>query len=292
MKRSLHVPVGVLLAHVALAAAAPEPSAKGWNNPEDPHKDCKIQREGNALSIEMPGTDHDYDPLRKQLNAPHILREIQGNFELQVRIRIDCPLAAQSTVKGRHPCVSAGFVMIFPDRYPHRSFCRRLDYGIVQQRIGIDDFAVKPLLPHPQIEKETRKGIGEDGCVLYKDWIFGVKISDNREVTIERERLQQSRPRIWDRGWRDWPIPKKADCVYLGIEQWDKGIAFFLSPDGEKWIRVTSCIPPLPAKSKVGLAAYTTSPEPSKVRFDQIKFSQGTEKTRMQTMFAEPVMRR
>lgn len=163
---------------------------------------------------------------------------------------------------------------------PYRSVCDRLDYGIVQQRIGIGDFAVAPILADPQIEKESRKGIGEDGCVFFKDWVFGLKQIGNREVTIDRARFQQPRPFLFDRGWRDWPMPKKADCTYLRMEQGDKWINFFMSPDGEKWTKVMWCGPTLPAKSKVGLAAYTTSSEPSKVRFDQVKFTQGKKKKR------------
>lgn len=279
MKRSLCVLSGSLLVCVALAAPAPDPM-KAWDNPVDPDQDCKIRRDSGVLSIEMPGTEHDYDPLRKRLNAPRILREIEGEFDLQVRMRIVCPRSAQSSVKGHPACVSAGFLMIFPDTYPYSPVCRRLDYGVVQQRIGIDDFPFKASLPYPQIEKESRKGIGEDGCVLWRDWVFGARVSENGEITIDRDRLKQSSLDILDRGCRDWPMPKKIDCVYLRMEQGDKYISFFMSPDGEKWTRVVVCAPALPAKSKVCLAAYTTSSEPSKVRFDQIKFWRGKNEKR------------
>lgn len=275
MRRSLYVLVGFSLVYAALAAPAPDPLAKGWGSLVNPDKDCKLRRDSSTLSIEMPGTDHDYDPLRKRLNAPRILREVEGEFDMQVRIRIDCPPSAKSTAKGHPPCVSAGFIMIFPETYKYNSICMRLDYGRMQQRIGIDAFAVEPLLAPPQKGKASRKGLGEDGYIFFKDWNFKEKVSDKLEVTIDRQRVRHVRPFLFDDGWRDWPMPKKADCVYLRIEQREKRITFFMSPDGEKWTGVMNRHPAMPAKSKVGLAAYTTSSAPSKVRFDRVRFTQG-----------------
>lgn len=282
LNRSLCVFVVLLLVYAALAAPAPDPSAKGWGNPIDPDRDCKIRRDGSALNVEMPGIDHDYDPFRKRTNAPRILREIDGEFDLRVRVRIDCCRSAQSTVKGQPSCVSAGFLMIFPDADDTccSVFCMRLDFGILQQKVGTQDFPVEPLLANPQIENASRKGIGEDGCVLWKDWGFEVKVSETHEKTIDRERMKQGRPLILDRGWRDWPIPKEANCLYLRMKQGEKRITFFMSPDGEKWTKLISCAPTLPAKSKVGLAAYTTSTQPSKVRFDRLKFTPSTKQER------------
>jgi hypothetical protein len=272
MIRPIFSLVLLLAACAVLAAPAPEPFKSGWGNPEDPDKDCKIRRGGSVLSIDMPGTDHDYDPLRKRLNAPRILREIDGQFDLQVRIRIDCPRSAQSTVKGQPPCVSAGFLILFPDTCTYRRAYMRLDYCTLQKKVKID-YAGKPLLPNPQMEKESRE-IGAGSFVLWRDWMFAVEVSkEHREAKINRDKLEQSRPFLYDRGWRDWPIPKNADSVHVRMEQRGYWIHFFLSPDGEKWTKLMWTGPSLPAKGKVGLAAYSTSTEPSKVRFDQLKFT-------------------
>jgi hypothetical protein len=277
MNRSFCVLAGLFLVSVALAVPAPDPFVKLWGHPIDPDKDCKIRREGSALSIDMPGTDHDYDPLRKQFNAPRILHEVEGDFDLQARIRIDCCRSAQSTVEDQPPCVSAGFLMLFPDTCKYRRAYMRLDYCKLQKKVKID-YAGKPLLPDPKMEQEPRE-IGEDGFVLWRDWSFAVEASkDRREVMINRDRLEQDRPWLFDRGWRDWPIPKNADCVHVRMEQRGYWIRFFLSPDGEKWTESMGTGPSLLAKGKVGLAAYTTSSEPSKVRIDQIKFTQGNKK--------------
>ena len=52
---------------------------------------------------------------------------------------------------------------------------------------------------------------------------------------------------------------------------------FYISPDGEKWTRLGS-LPHMPQKCKVGLAAYSTSTEPAKVRFDQLKIARDKKK--------------
>ena len=213
MKRSLYVLsvllLGVLLlACAALAVPAPKPSLRGWGDPVNPDQDCKIRFDRGVLSIEMPGTAHEYDPARKRFNAPRIVREIEGEFNLQVRIRIDCPPSAQSSLEGHPAYVAAGFLTLYPEsplylKPPQVTACERVDYGVMQQRIGILDFParledwpevdVRHRLCHlalPQIEKESRKGIGEDGCVLRKDWIYNSMSRENGGSVIGSNRFE------------------------------------------------------------------------------------------------------
>jgi hypothetical protein len=291
----------LLLTCAALAVPAPKPSLKEWGDPVNPDQDCKIRFDGGVLSIEMPGTEHEYNPYRKRFNAPRIiLREIGGEFDLQVRIRIDCPTSAQSSAEGQPAYVSAGFLMLYPDsplylepRY--ETACERVDYGVIQQRIGILDFPVEiddwPAhrrgqrhLAYPQIEKESRKGIGEDGCVLRKAWVYEARAIENGGPIIGHNRYLQLALDLFDRGWRDWPMPTKADCVYLRMERGHiygrKGIVISISPNGEKWTQVMSHTWGTHPRPKVGLAAYSTSSKPSKVRFDQIKLWRGKKQKR------------
>lgn len=84
-------------------------------DPLDPDKDCKIKCDKDALLIEMPGTDHDYAPVRKRFNAPRIFCDLEGNFDVQLRVRIDYRPSAQATVKGHPSFISAGFLLIHPE---------------------------------------------------------------------------------------------------------------------------------------------------------------------------------
>jgi len=283
MKHFFCVCTCLLPVWIALAAPAPESPLKDWGEPVNPDKDCKIRRNGSVISMEMPGNDHDYDPVRKRFNAPRFLREIDGDFDLRVRVQIDCRHSDRSTVKGQPSFVSAGFLLLYPET--DRAVCGRLEYGLAQKGIGLDAFANKPRLHWPQVEEESRKGIGEDGCAIVRGWQSNGK--RNLVEPWDRKRLGQYY-QISDRGWNGWPLLKKSGPVYLRLEVRDLSFFFFIGPDGDKWAlaeqggmgaynaeqgRIIAY-----EKIQVGLAAYTSATEPCKVRFDQIKLIRGKKK--------------
>ncbi|HTU91951.1 MAG TPA: hypothetical protein VMF69_17850 [Gemmataceae bacterium] len=247
----------------------------GWGKPIDPDKDCKIQRDKDALTIEMPGTDHDYDPVRERLNAPRLFSELEGEFDVQVRVRIDSRPSAPSTVKGQPSFVSAGFLLIYPEEGEY-SVCDRLEYAVSQQGSIPDAFAVAPRLAEPRRKSLAPKEKGADSYAVMKTWIGTHRRKGNRIEWNHREPIQYSN-QIWERGWQKWSLPEKAEYAYLRLEQREGVAIFFISPDGEKWTRL-DYLPHVLAKCNVGLAAFSTSPEPSKVCFDQLKLWRGKKK--------------
>lgn len=271
MNRSFCVFAALLLACAAVSAPAPGPFAGGWSNPIDLDNDCKIRRSDGVLTLEMPGSDHDYDPIRKRFNAPRLLRDVEGNFKIQVRAWIDCCPSDQSTAKGQPSCVSAGFLVIYPET--GRCICDRFECGISQPKIGLDGYTIKPHLPSYQKEPKSRKGIGEGGYAAMKVWDCNKQKVDR---TYDRESARLSHD-LWDRGWRNWPLspmPKKTNCFYLRLERQNGWFNFFISADGEKWTALIQRSDPH-TKLKLGLAAYSTSSESSKVRFDRLKLTWG-----------------
>jgi hypothetical protein len=145
----------------------------------------------------------------------------------------------------------------------------------LQDGVGLDKFAVAPFLAGPQLGGESRKGIGEDGYAAVSSF-FCKKRNDG--MIWDRETPGLSLYMICDSGWKDWPLSKKANFAYLRLKHRDgRHFDYFLSPDGEKWSGLGSRSGP-PAKVKLGLAAYSTSSEPSKVRFDQLKLWRGKKK--------------
>ncbi|HEY7326293.1 MAG TPA: hypothetical protein VH592_01540 [Gemmataceae bacterium] len=274
MRRSLCVLAASLLACATLAAPAPEPFISGWGSPIDPDKDCKISRAGNALTIEMPGNDHDYDPIRKRFNAPRLLRDMEGDFKIQVRVQIDFLSSSKSTVKGQPSYISAGFLLIYPET--GRCICDRFEYGISQPGIGLGSYALAPKLGWRQLDSESRKGIGEDGYAIMKNWDCKLLQFNN---TWDRESPKLSHM-LWDRGWDawpTWPMPKKTNTVYLQLELQERWFRFLISADGKWYTEVIKRSGP-PTKFKFGLAAFSTSSRPSKVRFDQLKLTRGKKK--------------
>jgi hypothetical protein len=75
-------------------------------------------------------------------------------------------------------------------------------------------------------------------------------------------------------------LKAKPEYAYLRLKRSDETFYPYVSPDGEKWTLLTggAGFRHLPAMLKVGLAAYSTSSERSKVRFDQFKLIQDRKK--------------
>jgi regulation of enolase protein 1 (concanavalin A-like superfamily) len=75
-----------LAALVATATPAPDkPWVTGWEK-VDPKGDCKFEREGERLAITVPGEGHGVD----DLDAPRLLREVEGDFVVEVRVTGEC----------------------------------------------------------------------------------------------------------------------------------------------------------------------------------------------------------
>lgn len=233
MKRNIVVFAVLMLACCALAAPAPEPFVAGWGKPVDPDKDCKIKRDKSALIIEMPGTYHDYAPDRKRLNAPRLLRDFEGDFEMQVRVRIDCRPSVQSTVEDKPSYVSAGFLIIPPDNY--WTNCFRLEYRVAGQGDGVDGCLATRV--------GNIEGTGKVGAVGYKppEWPFKGK-PDYVYLRLERS----------------------GEVLSYKISSDGKTWVNTYGGGGKVG---------LPSKLTVGLSACTTSTDLSKVQFDQLKLS-------------------
>ena len=215
--------------------AAPAPKT-GWDRPIDPNRDCKFDIKDDTVIIELPGTDHDLAPERGRFNAPRLLRDVKGDFMMQVRISGSFRLSAKSTVEKQDPSVAAGLVLI-----PADLTCIRLEYGAYRR------------------EGEQRT------CPAFR-------MRGERIYNMEMD---------WELPWKPDPDAEKEAHIYLSLERKGDFVYQGISPDGKKWrygfkVRVRE----LPEKIKVGLAAYSTSTEPFKARFDQFKLIPGARKGR------------
>lgn len=76
----------------AKVASEPEPEPKGkelaeWGLAIDTDGDCKFTNDGKkSLSLEIPGTWHDLNPHVNKLNAPRIVRTVEGDFSVTVKV--------------------------------------------------------------------------------------------------------------------------------------------------------------------------------------------------------------
>src|ERR1700722_16379001 len=87
MNRIAALLLGALLATLASAAPAPLPRADDWVSGWDkPVGGCRFDRKGDKLTITVPGKGHALDVRGGRLGAPHILRDVEGDFVVEVRV--------------------------------------------------------------------------------------------------------------------------------------------------------------------------------------------------------------
>ena len=79
----------------AKTAGGLEPDPKGknladWGLAIDPDNDCKFVPDGKkSLTIEVPGTWHDLNPHVNKLNSPCVVRTVDGDFSITVKVAGD-----------------------------------------------------------------------------------------------------------------------------------------------------------------------------------------------------------
>lgn len=85
--RPLALAVLCALSTFVVAAPAPKPGpwVRGWDRPIDPRGDCKFDRDGEKLTLTVPGK-RGKDLLRGDPNAPRLLRDVKGDFAVVVRV--------------------------------------------------------------------------------------------------------------------------------------------------------------------------------------------------------------
>jgi hypothetical protein len=235
MIRLISALIPVLATCTVLAAPAPEPFKSGWDKPIDPGRDCRFVIKGGTLTIVLPGTDHDLAPKRERFNAPRLLRDVEGDFMIQVRVSASYRPSAKSSVDEEEPSVAAGLVLL-----PADGNCIRFEYGAY------------------------RRGGAQRACPAFRMRGEGI-------WNMEQD---------WTPAWKKDGRAAEIEHIYLGLERQGHTIYPFLSPDGKKWDRNFNVeLPALPAKLKVGLAAYSTSTEPFQSTFDQFKLIRGSKKS-------------
>src|SRR5262245_4751159 len=83
----------------------------GWGKAVDPDGDCKFTLDQGNLTIKIPGKDHALAFERNQMNAPRVLRDVEGDFVVQVKVSGDYPAGAMSVVETRRPFHGSGLLV-------------------------------------------------------------------------------------------------------------------------------------------------------------------------------------
>jgi regulation of enolase protein 1 (concanavalin A-like superfamily) len=118
MRRSLLV----LFAAPLLLVAAPIPKetdaqklAKLYGLPVDPAKDCKFTLSGDKLTITAGKGDHDLSVQSNEMNAPRVLKEIEGDFEVTVQVSGDYPKGAKGASEKRTIVFYGSGILVWDD---------------------------------------------------------------------------------------------------------------------------------------------------------------------------------
>jgi regulation of enolase protein 1 (concanavalin A-like superfamily) len=89
-----------------------------WGDLIDPDNDCKVQDQGGALLVEIPGTLHDLNADIDKFNAPRVVREVTGDFSVTVKVAGQFQPGPQSTKPRTFPYNGVGiFVWQDSDNY-------------------------------------------------------------------------------------------------------------------------------------------------------------------------------
>ena len=108
----------VLCGVLAASYPAPQdvPFETGWDKPVDPDGDCRFLHDKGVLTIELPGRHHDLAAEADIVNAPRLLRDVEGDFTAQVRVDGYFRPTIVSTYNQAVPFLSGGLVLMNGDR--------------------------------------------------------------------------------------------------------------------------------------------------------------------------------
>ena len=108
---------------IAIASETPQPaeirsrySIPGWGDVINPDGDCTVALADRKLTINLPGSDHALMPERGRTNAPRVMQEVTGPFDLQVKVTQHFTVNAKTIVAGRNPYQDAGLLLWMDDR--------------------------------------------------------------------------------------------------------------------------------------------------------------------------------
>lgn len=88
------------------------PLLKGWGRVTDPDGDCAVALRAGAVEFRIPGKPHDFAADIEIQNSPRVLREVAGDFVVEVKVEGELRPGATSTIPGRLSYHGGGLVAI------------------------------------------------------------------------------------------------------------------------------------------------------------------------------------
>jgi uncharacterized protein (TIGR03067 family) len=91
-------------------------SIPGWGKVVDPNRDCQFAKSKDELTITVPGGEHDLNPYFRNLAAPRVLRNANGDFDLQVEVPVFNFPKPKASIAGHTNFVAAGLLLWVDDQ--------------------------------------------------------------------------------------------------------------------------------------------------------------------------------
>ena len=111
-RRSILLAVVVCLIIIVGYLTAQRPkTVRGWGTLIDLDNDCAVREEAGKLMITIPGGTHDLNMELGGMNAPRVLREVDGDFTVQVKVSGGFDPGNEAAKSGTAPFNSAGLLL-------------------------------------------------------------------------------------------------------------------------------------------------------------------------------------
>ncbi len=221
----------------AISETTPAAELPDWGRPIDPDQDCKFTLGPRSLTVELPASWHDLagPPLLK-FNAPRVLREVDGDFVLTVKVSGDFKPRPPTTSLLSVPYLGGG-ILLWSDS---DNFIR------LERATLVRDGQV---VPHIAFLKQEG---GEGKPVDY------VMPFEENDCYLRLERKEGQILGAVSGDGADWKQLNPTGTL-------GKPEASAIMPDYMRTDTVWS------SKLKVGLLAISTSSDPFSVKFEQIE---------------------
>jgi hypothetical protein len=198
---------------------------KGWGQPIDPDGDCSINLKDGRLTIKVPSNrrGHGLEAELNTLNAPRVLRDIDGDFIADLEMEGAFKPVGPSANPDGFPFVGAGLLLWSDDG----NYIRLERAAIVR-----DEHLLNP----------AGGAGGQDEQLV--PYILFQERRDRRVVPP------------------DPGVPVPDGPIFLRLERKKDQIMAAVSVDGHGWRAFPPRTVRLPAKLKLGVAAISSSSEP------------------------------
>lgn len=97
------------------AAALGAEALPGWGHPVDPDGDCSFDFDGGSLTVVAPGPTHSLSAELNRMNAPRVLRPIDGDFVVDLQVNTEFTPGEQ-TIAQRTAYQGSGLILMKDDQ--------------------------------------------------------------------------------------------------------------------------------------------------------------------------------